>query len=157
VNVALKAQVRELFQMKTVLSRVRQKNYSILMATLLDSSDAEITLDRAVTLQHGGPLEEMESLNEVILRENIKEKQSSTRYTEKKYGSENVKWTLINLIIQIESTKKVEFDMNTIDSALWKVNSLEEWNLSFIKLIPELQENIFYPFLLMKLCQMLWK
>jgi hypothetical protein len=23
---------------------------------------------------------------------------------------------------QIESTKKVEFDMNTIDSALWKVN-----------------------------------
>jgi hypothetical protein len=30
---------------------------------------------------------EMESLNEVILQENIKEKQSSTRYTEKKYGS----------------------------------------------------------------------
>jgi hypothetical protein len=40
----------------------------------------------------------MESLNEVkFLQENIKEKQSSTRYTEKKYGSKR-KMDSINLI-----------------------------------------------------------
>jgi hypothetical protein len=60
----------------------------------------------------------MESLNEVILQENIKEKQSSTRYTEKKIWERKRKMDSNQFDHQIESTKKVEFDMNTIDSAL---------------------------------------
>jgi hypothetical protein len=29
----------------------------------------------------------------------------------------------------MEKYEKIEFDMNTIDSALWKISYSEEWNL----------------------------
>jgi hypothetical protein len=98
------------------------KNYSILMATSVGFSDAEITLDRAVTYNMVVLLKEMESLNEVVIFTGKTSKKNNPALDIlRKIWERKRKNGLYQFDqYQIEKYEKVEFDMNTIDSAFMK-------------------------------------
>jgi hypothetical protein len=98
------------------------KSYTILMATSVGFSDAEITLEKSVTYNMTILLKDIENLNEVVIFTGKTSKKNNPALDIlRKIWERKRKNGLYQFDqYQMEKYEKVEFDMNTIDSAFMK-------------------------------------
>ncbi len=98
------------------------KDYTILIVTSVGFSDAEITLTKAVNYDFKIQLKEAETLKEVVIYTGKTSKKNNPALDILRKIWERKRKNGLSLFnqYQMEKYEKVEFDMNTIDSAFMK-------------------------------------
>lgn len=98
------------------------KNYTTLAITSVGFSDKEITLEKAVNYNFTIQLEEIQSLNEVVIYAGKTSKKNNPALDILRKIWEKKRKNGLYLFdqYQMEKYEKIEFDMNTIDSAYMK-------------------------------------
>ncbi len=98
------------------------KNFKVLVVTSVGFSDKEIQLDKAVNYDFVIELKEMETLKEVVIYTGKTSKKNNPALDILRKIWEKKRKNGLHLFdqYQMEKYEKVEFDMNTIDSAFMK-------------------------------------
>ena len=98
------------------------KNYTTLAITSVGFSDKEITLEKAVNYNFTIQLEEIQSLNEVVIYagKTSKKNNPALDILRKIWEKKHKNGLYLFDQYQMEKYEKIEFDMNTIDSAYMK-------------------------------------
>jgi hypothetical protein len=99
-----------------------QKNYITIIASSVGYSDREITLEKAINYNLKVRLNEIETLNEVVIYRGKTSKKDNPALVILRKIWERRRKNGLHLFDQYEMEKyeKIEFDMNTIDSAYMK-------------------------------------
>ncbi len=98
------------------------KNYKVLVVSSVGFSDKEITLEKAVNYDFVVVLKEMQTLKEVVIYSGKTSKKNNPAIDILRKIWERKRRNGLHLFdqYQMEKYEKVEFDMNTIDSAFMK-------------------------------------
>lgn len=99
-----------------------QKNYITIIASSVGYSDREITLEKAINYNLKVRLNEIETLNEVVIYRGKTSKKDNPALVILRKIWERRRKNGLHLFdqYQMEKYEKIEFDMNTIDSAYMK-------------------------------------